>query len=148
MDPQPSGDAIVVHENARKVDVLFGFLTAAFLLALWRGHMGAETDTGRLVGDVLFGALTIGTIALWRMLKRRPARLEISQDSIVLAHRGGKRTQVLPRSGGELSIRMAGGRYPQPYLCTDGSEERVLLSTFDRKEVANACLATGWRFVD
>ena len=141
-----SGDAIVVPENGAKVNLLFGFLVVMFAAALVRGHLGAETGTGRVAVDALFGTMLAGTIGTWVWLRRYPARLEISNETISFTHRGAKNPQRLLRSTGDLYIRRFGGRHPRPYLCTTGSEEGLLLLMFDHEKVVQACVAQGWLF--
>ncbi len=142
-----SAAPIVVRSKPWRRHFLFGFLTVAFAAALVRGHLGM-TGTGRLVVDVVFGALTAGTIALWTHLARHPTSLEISHDTIRHWHRGLPLPHELLRESGELYIRLAGGKYPQAYLCVAGSEQVGLpLNMFDRTEVIRACEAQGWRFV-
>jgi hypothetical protein len=147
-DSHAGGIPIVVHERRSSVNFLWGFLAVVFLAAGIRGHFGAETTTGRIVGDVILGLLAAGSIAVWVYSLRHPARLEISSNAIVLAHRGGVNTQQLNRSSGDLYIRRSGGRHPQAYLRTPGDDVGLLLTTFDLDEIKQACATTGWRFSD
>jgi hypothetical protein len=148
----PAGDAIIVSETGWK-HWIYGFLSVAFAAALGRGNIGAETDAGRNTVDLVFGLLTVGTIALSWWMSRHPARLEISREKILLRHRGLPRTQQIPRTSGDLYIRhvMAGSAKAKTrttYLCTPGNETSLQLDMFNREEVTRACLATGWRFID
>jgi hypothetical protein len=148
----PADDAIIVSETGWK-HWIFGFLSVAFATVLIRGHMGAETDTGRTTVDLVFGLLTVGTIAVWWLMSRHPARLEISREKITLRHRGLPRTQQIPRTSGDLYVKhvMMGSiksKTRTTYLCTPGNETSLQLDMFNREEVTRACLATGWRFID
>jgi hypothetical protein len=68
---------LLVSERSRRVDILWRVLTAAFAVALVRGHIGAGTATGRTVADLVFGALLVIAVAAWIWFRRHPARLEI-----------------------------------------------------------------------
>ncbi|MBA2725275.1 MAG: hypothetical protein H0U53_04730 [Actinobacteria bacterium] len=148
---QPSSGQIVVPEKSRVVDLLWGFLTVGFALALVRGHFGAETSTGRIVGDVIFGALLIGTVCIWWRSRRDPARLEVSPEAIRYTFRGARNPITLSRAEGNLYLRIVftGGRVRTPlrYLKVTGSDQAILMHTFDWSEVERACIANGWRFV-
>lgn len=137
---------IVIAQRTWRVHLLFGFLMAIFATALIRGHVGATTNSGRIVVDALFGLLAIGTVGAWLRLSRRPAHLEISPEAITLSYRGGGGSQQLLRSSGDLYVGWSGGRYPQPYLRNVGTREGLALWTFSRSEVSRACTTMGWRF--
>jgi hypothetical protein len=143
-----SRSAIVVSEKASSRNFLFGFLTLMFGLALVRGHSGAETDLGRTVVDVVFGLLLLGTLGLWFWLHRHPAHIGISREAIILWHRGAKRPIEIRRAEGDLYIRYSGGRHPQPYLHSVGGEAVLALVLFDQRELVEACVASGWHFVN
>ena len=85
--PAPGCVNDVVHEKRRANDLLWGFLTAAFAVALVRGHMGAGSDRSRLVIDVLVGGLVVLLVTAWVWTRRHPARIEVSYDLIALRHR-------------------------------------------------------------
>jgi hypothetical protein len=101
---EPAGEAIIVGETSWK-NWIYGFLAVAFGAVLVRGHLGAETGAGRITVDIVFGLLTFGTIAAWWWMGRHPARLEISQETITLRHRGLSRTQQIPRISGDLYVK-------------------------------------------
>ncbi len=138
-------DPIVVEQSSLNVNVLWGFLSVAFSFALWRGHQGAQTGTGRLVLDVIFSVGVIVSVAAWISSYRHPARLEISQDAITLSHRGKPNTIQLRRPG-PLYVRRIfhprGGA--QSYLKVVGSDNAIPLVLFNWKDVERACHAAGW----
>lgn len=147
--PEAAGDAIRVREKAVVVHVLWGLLTVAFGAALVRGHFGAETSTGRLVGDLVLGALFVLASAGWIWFHRHPATLEISPTTIAHRHRGQTGSMWLVRGSGELYVyRSYATRGHVPYLKQTGSDDAIAIQTFDWEEVRRACLATGWRLVD
>jgi hypothetical protein len=134
-------DPIVVPVHRRNLHALFGFLTVVWGLVLARGY-GAG-----LWVQVTFGALLVGTVALWLHLTRHPPRLEVAEDAIRYWHEGKPGVQELHRGPGELYIRRSGGKHPQPYLSLTGSDEPgIALNLFDTKAVVRACEALGWRF--
>lgn len=138
-------DSIVVEQSRTNVNVLWGFLSIAFALALWRGHQGAETGAGRWVIDVIFGVALIATVTAWVASYRHPARLEISPDVITLSHHGKPNTVELRRPGPVYVHRVfnpKGGA--QSYLKVVGSDDAIPLVLFDWKEVERACREAGW----
>jgi hypothetical protein len=148
---EESGDPVVVPQKARYVNVIWGFLTLVFGLALVRGHFGAATSSGRIVVDVIFGALVAGSIGAWLWFRRHPARLEVSPEVITFSHRGQPNSVRLVRASGDLYVyttTSAGGKGRLRYLKVPGSDEGVPLQLFDWGEVQGACIARGWRFTD
>jgi hypothetical protein len=138
-------DPIVIEQSKTKVNVLWGFLTIAFAVVLWRGHEGAQTDLGRLAGDILFGAAVVVSVAAWISSHRHPARLEVSQDVISLWHRGKPNSVELRRTGDLYvywRINPRGGA--QSYLKVSGSDDAIPLVYFNWKNVESACRAAGW----
>ena len=144
MADHPRGP-IVVEQSHLYVNVLWGFLTVAFAVALWRGHQGAQTGGGRLVLDVIFSAGVILSVTAWISFHRHPARLEISHDVITFSHRRQPNTIELHRPG-PLYVRRVfnpkGGA--QSYLKAAGSDDAIPLVLFNWKDVERACRATGW----
>lgn len=141
---EPERGPIVVAQSRTNANVVWGFLAVAFAFALWRGHQGAETGTGRLVLDVVLGLGVVLSVAAWISSFRHPARLEISHDVIALAHRGQPNTIEL-RGAGPLYVHRVfnpkGGA--QSYLKIAGSDDAIPLVLFDYKEVERACRAAG-----
>jgi hypothetical protein len=139
---------VVVPERPRRVDLLWGFLSLVFAAALVRGHFGASSTTSRLVVDLGFGTLLVGSIAAWIWFRRHPARLEITPEAVAFEHRGQSGSTRLVRPG-ELYIRttLVGGTDRLNFLKVTGSDEAIVLTMFDHEEVKAACRANGWRFV-
>lgn len=146
-DTGAAGFPIVVAEKKSSVHVLGGLLSVAFTLALIRGHFGADTDTGRVVGDVIFGLLAAGSIAGWIWFIRHPARLEITPETISFVHRDRARAVTLERSAGDVYVaRTFTHRTQLVWLKVTGSDTAISMTTFDLSEVERACTAAGWRF--
>lgn len=143
--PDQQRDPIVIEQSTAALNFLWGFLTVAFAVAMWRGHQGAETGTGRLVLDVVCGGGVVLSIAAWISLYRHPARLAVSPDVISLSHRGKPNTLELRRTG-PLYVRKIfsprGG--VRSYLKVVGSDAAIPLVLFDWRSVERACRAAGW----
>jgi hypothetical protein len=139
---------IVVKQSQRNTTIIYGFLGVMSAFAAVRGHMGAETATGQIVGDVIFGTLAIGSIALLIAMRRNPGSVTVGRDVISYSHRGAKNPIVLPRTGdlyiGGTMIGTTGGR--TRYLKVQGSDQGIPLEIFDQQELERACVAMGWRF--
>ena len=143
--PEHHHDPIVVEQSRTNANVLWGFLSIAFAFALWRGHQGAQTGTGRLAIDVILGIALIASVAAWVASYRHPARLHISRDVITLSHRGKPNTVELRRPGPLYVHRVfnpKGGA--QSYLKVVGSDNAIPLVLFNWKDVERACRAAGW----
>jgi hypothetical protein len=143
---QEQRDPIVIEQSKVSVNVLWGFLSIAFAVALWRGHAGAQTDPGRLVTDVLLGAAVVVCVAAWISSHRHPARIEVSPDAIALWHRGKPNSVELRRTGDLYVYRRItprGGVHS--YLKVSGSDDAIPLVYFNWKDVERACRAAGWR---
>lgn len=81
-------DPIVVEQSSSNVNVIWGFLTIAFGFALWRGHQGAETGTGRLALDVLLGAALLLSVAGWISFQQAPFEArDLTRRDLVVASR-------------------------------------------------------------
>ena len=139
---------LLVAERSRRVDILWGFLTAAFAVALVRGHIGAATTTGPTVVDFLFGTLLAVAVGAWIWFRRHPARLQITPEAVVFSHRGQRLGTTLPAPG-ELYVHTTfiGGTDRLRFLKVTGSDEAIPMTMFDDAEVTAACRASGWRFV-
>ncbi|MDQ4024920.1 MAG: hypothetical protein M3217_05435 [Actinomycetota bacterium] len=143
--PEHQGDPIVVEQSNMSVNVLWGFLSVVFAVALWRGHQGAQTGAGRLALDVIFGVGVIASVTAWISFHRRPARLEISQDVIRFSHRGRPNTIELRRPGPLYVHRVFNPRGgAQSYLKVAGSDDAIPLVLFNFKDVERACRSAGW----
>ncbi|MFN2390119.1 MAG: DUF3592 domain-containing protein [Actinomycetota bacterium] len=144
----PDAEPIVVKQKQSSVIAIYGFLAVVFAIALVRGHLGAETTTGRVVGDLIFGALTLGSIAALVRFQKRPGRITVARDVISYSHRGATTPIELHRTGDLYIGRTftASGIAAAHYLKVDGSDAVISLAVFDRNEVERACLAMGWGF--
>lgn len=143
-------EAIVVRQHSRTVDALFGFLVLGFGFALFRGRAGADTDAGRLAGDLLLGGLVLVSVAGWVWFRRHPSRLTISRDAIAFSHRRDKEGIVLRRTG-DLYVATPlgpGGAHRERYLRAEGSDVAIPLLLFDWRNVKGACETMGWRFAE
>lgn len=139
-----------MRQHSRTVDLVCGFVVLAFGLALFRGRAGADTATGRLVGDVVLGGLLAVSVAAWVWFRRRPSMLTISRDEIRFSHRGRGEGTVLRRTG-DLYVATPlgpGGAHRERYLKVVGSDEVVPLLFFDWEKVRRACVSMGWRFAE
>jgi hypothetical protein len=131
------------------VNFLWGFLTVVFAAALVRGHFGGPLTTGRIVGDVIFGALLAAAIAAWVWFRRHPARLEITPEAVEFSHRGQPNpTRLIGPGKLYVKTTYVGGTDRLHWLMVTGSEEAISLNMFDHEEVKAACRANSWRFVD
>lgn len=142
--------AIVVRQHSGTVDALFGFLVVAFGFALFRGRAGADTDAGRLAGDVVFGGLILLSLAAWVWFRRRPSKLTISRDAIAFSHRSDREGIVLRRTG-DLYVATPlgpGAAHRERYLRAEGSDAAIPLLLFDWRKVEHACETMGWRFAE
>jgi hypothetical protein len=140
---------LVINQKTGRVNVIWGLLTVAFAAALVRGHFGAETTAGRVAVDVIFGVLFVVSVAMWVSFLRHPARFEITAEVISFSHRGQSRATRLHRTG-DLYIGSSlapGGKQRFYFLRAEGSDEALPLQLFDHSEVAKACVAAGWQFV-
>ena len=143
--PEQQREPIVVEQSMTNVNVLWGFLTVAFAFALWRGHQGAQSGTGRLVLDVVFGVGVILSVTAWISFHRHPARLAVSRDVISLSHRGKPNSIDLRRTGHLYVRRMFSPRGGvRSYLKVVGSDNAIPLVLFDWRSVERACRAAGW----
>jgi hypothetical protein len=140
--------AVVVKESAAQRDGLFGFLVAAFGLALVRGAAGAHTVAGRAAAALVFGALVVLCLVLWARTRMRPDRLEISQEAIRYVSGSGRQKSALNRQQGDnlCFVAQGGGRVWRQALKVRGSGAVMPLRFFSRAAVKRACEAQGWRF--
>lgn len=140
---------ITVRESRPQINTLFGFLTVACAAALARSVPGAHTTTGRVTVAVIFGGLLVILLIGWIVTIRNPGRLEITEDAIRYSRRREPVSVLSRRQGGELRfVKELRGRTWRLGLTIAGTGTVMLLGTFSRKEVRQACLARGWRFDD
>jgi hypothetical protein len=145
----PDPRATIVRESQVQIGTLFAFLTVAFAAALIRGASDAQTAAGRAAVAVLFGGLLVVLIAGWIVAVRRPHRLEVTADAVRYVRRNGQVSMLSRQQGDELRfVKERHGRTWRLGLTIVGTETVMLLGTFSRKAVRQACLARGWRFDD
>jgi hypothetical protein len=141
--------AIVVPESRVQISTLFVFLIVVCAATLVRGASGAGTADGRIAVAVIFGGLLVVLIAGWIVTVRRPRRLEITTDAVRYVRRNGQASTLSRQQGDELRfVKELRGRTWRLGLTIAGTETVMLLGTFSRKAVRQACLARGWRFDD
>jgi hypothetical protein len=145
----PDPGATVIRENRGQISAMFGFLTVACAVALVRGVPGAQTTAGRAAAAVVFGGLLVLFIVGWIVMLRRPHRLEITEDAVRYVRRNGQVSALSRQHGDELRwVKQLRGRTWRLGLTISGTDTVMLLGTFSRKAVRQACLARGWRFDD
>ena len=153
-DPQmpatyPNLGAITVRESRPQISMLFGFLAAACAAALARGAGGAHTANGRVAVTVIFGGLLVILVTGWIAALRNPGRLEITEDTIRYSRRREAVSVLSRHQGDDLRfVKELRGRTWRLGLTIAGSGTVMLLGSFSRKAVRQACLARGWRFDD
>jgi hypothetical protein len=139
--------AVVVRQSRVQRDGLFGALLAVFLVALVRGYAGAQTGTGRVAVVVFVSVVSAALVLGWARVVRRPSRLEISPQEIVLVDPRGGRRVLSRRPGDQLRmVGVGGGRYRQSAMTIQGSGTVIPLTLFSAREVRRQCLAAGWTF--
>jgi hypothetical protein len=140
--------AVGVKESAAQRDGLFGFLVAAFGLALARGATGAHTVAGRVAVALVFGALVALCLVFWARTRIHPDRLEISEEAIRYVSGSGRQKSALFRQQGEnlCFVAQGGGRVWWQALKERGSGAVMPLRFFSRAAVKRACEAQGWHF--
>jgi hypothetical protein len=138
----------VVRESAVARDGLYGFLVAAFALALVRGFIGARTTEGRIVCTIVFSTIVIVGLYGWQLRHRRSKSLAISDDAIVLLTAGLDTTsQLLKTDGDRLQFVTIGSiRYRSLALKIRGRDTTLSLQFFSKKPVQAACVEHGWHF--
>ena len=137
----------VVNERAGSRNFLWGFLTVVFGAALVRGHLGAETTSGRIAVDLIMGILFAGSLAGWIWFNRHPARLEITPEAVVHVHRGQQGGLRLANTGHlYISRTFIGGKHPVAYFRVAGSDEAIPVGNFNVAEVQQATRAAGWQW--
>lgn len=137
----------MVNERAGSRNFLWGFLTVVFGLALVRGHLGAETASGRIAVDAFMGLLFAGSLVAWIWFNRHPARLEITPEAIEHVA-GGQRKSLRLANTGHLYISRTfiGGKNPIAYFRVVGSDDAIPCGNFNVAEVQQATLAAGWQW--
>ncbi len=138
----------MVKPSSAQREGLAALLCLAFGLALVRGLVGAETETGRVLIGVIFGGGLLLILAGWLRAVRHPEQLEVGDEAIRLTPTPRRPTEAIERSDGE-TLRFgakAAGRVNFLTLSQPDSGRAITLHLFSRKTVRVACEAHGWRF--
>jgi hypothetical protein len=141
--------AVIIRARHRGT-VIFGCLTALWLLALAAAENAQPTASGRIEAGVIFGLLAALSLGGWFAVNASRRRLEVSRDMIVIrpGTRGkpftltrveGDTLRILPR------FKMLGAVRP-PRLMFLGRGAFIGLGGFPLDQVRRACEAQGWRF--
>ena len=104
----------------------------------------------KYVGAILVGLMSTILIARWIYEALHPEFLEITYEAIIQSRRGRHAKQVIQRTTGEFVFGVgSNGKSVYPYIAARGDEENhLVVMSFDRDKVKEACEAVGWRFVD
>jgi hypothetical protein len=155
---RPPGAVVIGVRGKRASTVVFGSVTALWVLAL-AASLGAQpTAGGKIAGGVIFGVMILLTFGLWRLYNSMGwAELEVGRDAIVYRRRVAK--QAAKRIDPSYTLWRANGEWLRilPPLSDHGSNRPVRLFHFgvggdvplDRfpvDQVKHACEAAGWRF--
>jgi len=146
---RPPG-AVIVRAGNTGTNIIFGALTALWVLALIASVSAQPSAGGRITAVVVFGVFLVLTVAGWVSTGRRRRQLEVGRESIV-DRPGGKRAPfTLTRAEGD-TLRLLPqftlyGKVSQPRLIFLGRGGFVTLHGLRLEEVRAACEAQGWRF--
>lgn len=143
----PDLRAIIVRESRGQLSALFGLLAVACAVALARGVPGAQSTAGQVTAAVVFGGLLVLCVISWIVTLRRRGHLEITADAVRYVKRNGQVTALPRQQGDELRwVKQLRGRAWRLGLTIVGTDAVMVLGTFSRTPVQQACLARGWRF--
>ncbi|MGD0923690.1 MAG: hypothetical protein ABR926_00665 [Streptosporangiaceae bacterium] len=122
-----------------------------FAVALARGVAGAQTTAGRTAAAIFCGVLIAALITGWIVMIRRPARLEVTEDTVRFVQRNGQVSTLSHQRGDALRFvkqhRGALSRVWTLGLTIAGTDTVITLpGFFSRNAVRQACGARGWRF--
>ena len=145
---QPPGAVIVRARPAGTI--VFGSLTALWVVALAASESAQPTTVGRVEAGVLFGVFIALSAGGWLAVNRGRRQLEVGRDAIVT--RPGRRGQpfTLTRDEGDTlcllpKFKMLGEARPARLFFL-GRGGFIVLRDFRLDEVRSACEAQGWRF--
>jgi hypothetical protein len=145
---QPHGAVIVRARPAGTV--VFGSLTALWVVALAASESAQPTTVGRVEAGVLFGIFIALSAGGWLAVNASRRQLEIGRDAIVT--RPGRKGQpvTLGRDEGDTlrllpKFKMLGEARPSRLFFL-GRGGFIVLRNFRLDEVRSACEAQGWRF--
>ncbi len=145
---RPPG-AVIVRAR-RRGTVVFGCLTALWLLALAVAESAQPTASGRAGAGIIFGGLAALSVGSWFAVNVNRRRLEVGRDEIVLQPGNRGKPFTLTRVKSDTlrilpQFRMLGAVRP-PRLMFLGRGGFIGLRGFPLDQVRQACEAQGWRF--
>jgi hypothetical protein len=146
---RPPG-AVIVRARNTGTGIIFGFLTALWVICLIASEGAQPSVSGRIAAGVVFGVFIAVTIGGWFAASRRRRQLEVGRDAIVDRPGGKGKPFALTRDEGD-TLRILPqfklyGKVRQPRLIFLGRGGFVSLHGFRLEEVQRACEAQGWRF--
>jgi hypothetical protein len=130
--------------------VIFGCLTALWLLALAVSAAAQPTASGRVGAAVIFGGLAALSVGSWFAVNASRRMLEVGRDEIVTRPGTKGKPFTLTRVESDTlrilpQFRMLGATRA-PRLMFLGRGGFVGLRGFQLDQVRQACEAQGWRF--
>jgi hypothetical protein len=145
---RPPG-AVIVRARYRGT-VIFGCLTALWLLALAVAASAQPTASGRIGAAVIFGGLAGLSVGTWIAVNVGRRQLEVGRDEIVIRPGSKGKPFTLTRVGDDMlrilpRFRMLGA-VRSPRLMFLGRGGFIGLRGFPLDQVRQACEAQGWRF--
>ena len=130
--------------------VIFGLLTALWILALAASESAQPTASGRIEAGVLFGIFLVLSVGGWFGVNSGRRQLEVGRDAIVTRPGPNGKPFTLPRDEGDtlriLPMFKMHGAVRAPRLLFLGTGGFIALGRFSLDEVRRACEAQGWRF--
>ena len=133
-------------EKKRDRDIVFGFLTAMFVLAALRAWSGR----GPIL--VLFLVLIGVTVLAWVWIRRQPlSEIVVSPAEITVANRGTVERRIAREPDAVLTFRSTGSYKHRTWhlgMAHDPEETTISMEGFRPPEVAAACRRHGWAFAD
>jgi hypothetical protein len=141
---------VVIVRARHTGTIIFGFLTAVWLLALAASESAQSTTSGRIEAGIVFGILIVLSVGGWFGVNGSRRRLEISRDAIVTRPGGQGKPFTLTRGEGDTlrilpQFKMLGA-VRAPRLVFLGRGGFIELRGFRLDDVRRACEAQGWRF--
>jgi hypothetical protein len=130
--------------------VIFGGLTALWIVALIGSESAQHTVSGRISAGVVFGILIVLSVGGWFGANSSRRRLEVGRDAITTRPGARGKPFTLTRGEGD-TLRILPrfkllGVTAAPRLMFLGRGGFILLRGFPLEEVRRTCEARGWRF--
>jgi len=131
-------------------DLGLGLFTFFFAGMVVLAVLTADTTGGQLAGGLFMGTGLVLCTTAWLNIRLHPAQLFVDVDLITLGARGRPKTTSLYRTtSGDLGIILVRyGRGAHWNLTQAGSDTRLDVQGFKKRDVIEACIAHGWRFPD